>query len=102
MAGAIAVAATGQDYRTLMRRHVLDPLELCGAGFDRPLRDGSQPVEHRYALWGKKWVALKPGRRLVDDLEIVRPSGDVHGRIADLARYGGAHLRLLADPVVQA
>ncbi len=102
LAGAIAVAATGEAYRTLMRRHVLDPLELRGAGFDRPPQDGTQPVEHRHALWGEKWVALKPGRRAVDDLDIVRPSGDVHGRIADLARYGAAHLRLLADPAAQA
>lgn len=102
LAGAIAMAATGENYRTLMRRYVLDPLELRGAGFDRPPQDGSQPVEHRHALWGEKWVALKPGKRAVDDLDIVRPSGDVHGRIADLARYGAAHLRLLADPAVQA
>ncbi|WP_300540589.1 serine hydrolase domain-containing protein [Maricaulis sp.] len=92
VAGAMLEQATGEDWETLIRREVFDPLGMETAGFGAPGRAGriDQPRGHRPGLIGGL-NAVAPGPR-ADNPPVMGPAGTVHASMADLARYLDMHL----------
>lgn len=94
LAAAIAARTTGIAYLDLLRAHVLGPAELRTATIGVPPQDGTAPFEHRLRRRGGRWVPVAQGRRAVDDLPALAPSGCVSATLADIAAYGAWHLRI--------
>lgn len=87
VAGAMAEAATGESYETLMRGMLFAPLGMSSAGFGPP--EGDQPMGHDAVLG--MYVPVKPGRT-ADNPAVIAPAGTVHCSIEDWAKYAQLHL----------
>lgn len=92
IAGHMVERAAGQSWETLMRSHVLGPLNMTSADFGWPATTSRphQPRGHR-----TNGASLTP-QPLDDSYELgplFAPAGDVHGSIVNLATYATAHLR---------
>lgn len=87
VAGAMAEAATGESYESLMGRMLFEPLGMASAGFGPP--EGDQPTGHD-AMLGL-YVPVKPGRT-ADNPAVIAPAGTVHCSIEDWAKYAQLHL----------
>jgi CubicO group peptidase (beta-lactamase class C family) len=90
--GAILEARTGRSWEDLLRTEVLKPLALSSAGFGPPGSPGllTQPRGHRGQPGSL--VAVEPGPA-ADNPPFLGPAGTLHLTIADLARWGQAHLK---------
>ena len=89
LAGHMAEEVTDDDWETLMRRHIFEPLKMKSAGFGPPgeAQDLTQPRGH-FALGQPiepSWMADNPAS--------IGPAGTVHCNIADWARFVGWHLQ---------
>lgn len=87
VAGAMAEAATGESYESLMGRMLFEPLGMTSAGFGSP--EGDQPRGHDAVLG--MYVPVKPGRN-ADNPPVIAPAGTVHSSIEDWATYVQLHL----------
>lgn len=87
IAGVMAEQATGDDWETLIREKLFEPLEMHSAGFGPPGRDGSldQPWGHEKGLFG-----IMPVFR--DNPPAIAPAGTVHCSLADWAKFLAVHL----------
>lgn len=94
IAGSIGERASGRSWEQLVRDEVLTPLGLasCGVGWPATEARPHQPRGH----FGDR------GDRRPQELDeyrlgaFMRPAGDLHCSVGDLARYGLAHLAGLA------
>lgn len=96
LAAAMLEQKAGKGWEELIRERVFQPLGMTSCGFGWPRTTGDQPHAHRFA--GGRYVAggeagtagLPPS---------IAPAGDVHCSMADLGRFGEAHmLGLLGRP----
>ncbi len=100
---AVVEQKSGKSWEELMRTRIFEPLGMSSAGFgwpatpDRP----NQPRGHIPGPNGFAPSGLDDPYRLP---LVLAPAGDVHCSVADLARYGGFHLRALrgeaSDPAI--
>lgn len=88
VAGLMLERASGDALPTLIHRHVLVPAGMTTARVAVPPQDGSTPLEHEWRERRRVWRVIQHGRRMVDDLSFIKPSGCVTGAIQDLAAYG--------------
>ncbi len=90
MAGYIGELASGRSWEQLVQEEVFDPLglETCGIGWPATDQQPDQPRVHFGAQGSRRAQGLEeyPLRGFIG------PAGDVHCSVADLARYGLAHL----------
>ncbi len=89
--GAIIEQVTGEEYETLLRRLLFEPLGMRTAGFG-----AMGTADHLDAPWqhrrnGDKIVPINPGP-LSDNPPFITPAGRVHCSIADWAKYVGCVL----------
>lgn len=91
--GAMLEATTGEDWKTLMRRELFEPLELASAGFGPPGRKGRMdaPRGHAAGLLGGL-SAAEPGAT-ADNPPALNPAGRVHMNLRDYATLLGEFLR---------
>jgi CubicO group peptidase (beta-lactamase class C family) len=91
IAGAMAEAATGEQYETLIRRKLFEPLGMTTAGFGAPAGDveGDQPQGHN-SMFGM-YTSVAPGP-MADNPAVITPAGRVHCSIGDWAKYAMLHL----------
>ncbi|MCG3133963.1 MAG: hypothetical protein HMLKMBBP_01232 [Planctomycetes bacterium] len=87
LAGAMAEAATGQEFEPLLRERLFRPLGIRSGGFGAPCRDGrtDAPLGHRA---DGKPVAPGPGD---DNPPTIGPAGTVHMSIEDWAKFASLH-----------
>lgn len=94
LVGLAASRVLGIEFATLMHTRLIKPWGLSGVNFGLPPQDGTAPREHMRLLRAKGWKSVKHGRRVVDDLPILQPSGCMHGPVAALATFGQRHLNI--------
>jgi CubicO group peptidase (beta-lactamase class C family) len=92
VAGAMAEAATGEAYESIMRRLLFDPLGMKSAGFGAPGDAGevNEPRGHSSLLGLYSSVAPGTG---ADNPPVIAPAGTAHMSITDWAKYAAWHLR---------
>ena len=91
MAAAMAEQVTGENWETLIKREVFEPLGITDAGFGPPASSDEsleQPRGHRRALLGKMAADDK-----ADNTLIMAPSGGVHMTLRDLCTFANEHLQ---------
>ncbi|WP_166639039.1 serine hydrolase domain-containing protein [Maritalea mobilis] len=93
IAGQLAVQQTGKSWEQLVREEVFKPLNLTSAGFGPP--QGQNPWGHAKKLMVLT-QAMDPTSSNADNSAIMGPAGIVHMSLADLAKYGQAHLAIEA------
>ncbi len=93
LAGLAAARALDVGFRHLITTAALEQAGMPGAAFGVP--GPAAPREHRWSRARRRFIAVAPRSRAVDDLAVFEPSGCVHGTIADLAAHGVAQLRAL-------
>ncbi len=93
IAGHISETVTGTPYEALLRARVFAPMKLGSAGFGPPRGDAphQEPIGHGVRLRRFRRPA-DPFRTRADNSPVMSPAGAVHMTIADLARFGAAHL----------
>jgi CubicO group peptidase (beta-lactamase class C family) len=86
IAGAIVEQVTGEDYETLLRRLLFEPLGMSTAGFGAmgSANQIDSPWQHRRS--GDKIIPINPGP-LSDNPPFITPAGRVHCSMADWAKY---------------
>ncbi len=86
IAGAVIEQVTGEDYETLLRRLLFEPLGMSTAGFGAmgSAERIDTPWQHRRS--GDKIVPINPGP-LSDNPPFITPAGRVHCSMADWAKY---------------
>ncbi len=89
LAGVVAEEVTGQPWETLIRDEIAGPLSLSSLGFGAPVGP-DDPWGHKSFLGFKS--AVDPDRGRTDNPNWMGPAGRLHISIADLARWGQAHL----------
>jgi CubicO group peptidase (beta-lactamase class C family) len=88
IAGAMAERVTGQDWETLMRDVLFEPLGMTTAGFG--MFEADQPWGHMEDDEGLHSVL--PGID-ADNPPVIGPAATVHSAMSDWARYAALHLR---------
>ncbi|WP_424984088.1 serine hydrolase domain-containing protein [Maritalea sp. S77] len=91
IAGQLAVQRAGKSWEQLVREEVFEPLKLTSAGFGPP--QGQNPWGHAKKLMVLT-QAMDPTSSNADNSAIMGPAGIVHMSLADLAKYGQAHLAI--------
>lgn len=96
VAAAIAEAATGSDYESLMNERVFAPLAITHAGFGWPATPArrDEPRGHMPGLLGATAQAFDPQYKLDP---VMAPAGDIHCPIEELAAFARMHLRALQE-----
>lgn len=91
--GAMLEASTGEDWKTLMRREIFEPLGLDSAGFGPPgvKHRMDAPRGHASGLLGGL-NAAEPGAT-ADNPPALNPAGRVHMNLEDYASLLGEFLR---------
>ena len=84
---AVMEAASGREYRDLVRREVTDPLGMTGTLVEASLAPGQGPVG--FYLKNQGVLAIAPKVDLSDRW----PSGGFLSTVSDLARFGSGILR---------
>lgn len=86
--GAMLEKISGQDFETLMKEKLFQPLHMDTAGFGPPgTKDKTdQP-------WGHTKDLLKTTPVQMDNPPAITPAGRVHCSLDDLARYAMLHLQ---------
>ncbi|MGJ8528907.1 serine hydrolase domain-containing protein [Maritalea sp.] len=90
IAGTIAAQIMGESWEELVRRHVLQPLNLTSAGFGAP--KGANPWGHATKLFVLT-KAVDPNTAGSDNTPIIGPAGTVHMSLKDLASFANTHMR---------
>lgn len=96
IAAAMLEKAGGRPWEDLLRERIFRRLGLPSCGFGWPRSTGDQPHGHRLA----NGRFIEGSERASDGLPAsIAPAGNVHCNMADLARFGSAHLTgLLGEP----
>ena len=104
IAGLIASRCARLSYPDLLQKRVLEPAGMATAAFGIVPQTGKNPAEHRWSMLRRRYLPVTQDARAVDDLPVMQPSGCVHGRLSDLARFGQFQLRAASadDPASQA
>jgi CubicO group peptidase (beta-lactamase class C family) len=91
--GAMLESRAGRDWEDLLRAEILGPLRIASAGFGAPGAAGAltEPRGHRQRV-GASLLPVEPGPGS-DNPPFLGPAGTLHMTLADLARWGQAHLR---------
>lgn len=94
LAGMIAEQVTGQSWQMLLKTEIVGPLNLDTLGFGPPL-GADVAWGHRNVL-GRS-VPQDPAKPKSDNPSWMGPAGLLHLSLADLVRWGQAHLRACDD-----
>lgn len=95
LAGLIAAHRTGRSWEQLIIDHIREPFGVNSLGFGRPEWHGEQPWGHRRRLLRPGYTEFPISKRGLD-LEIMRPAGDIHLTLKDLAHWGRLNLATLS------
>ncbi len=90
LAGFVAETRAGLSWQELTRRDIAAPLGLASLGFG-PLRGDADPWGHKRSFFVSRPV--DPSRRGADNPAWLGPAGTLHMSLADLLRWGQAHIR---------
>ena len=93
VAAAMLEEATGEAWEDLVRIRIFEPLAMASCGFGWPKGAAGAPDGHR--LRGGAYAAGPAGGGPPLHAAIA-PGGDIHCSMADLGRFGAAHLLGLA------
>lgn len=90
VAAAMAEQASNEPFELMVQRTVFDPLKLKSAGIGAPAAKGmDEPWGH--SRINEKWVPHGP-EESYPFADIIRPAGDFHMNLFDLAEFGRAHM----------
>jgi len=84
--GAIIEQVTGEDYETLLRRLLFEPLGMSTAGFGAMGATGQIDAPWQHRRDGDKIVPIDPGP-FSDNPPFITPAGRVHCSMEDWAKY---------------
>lgn len=93
IAAVVMEQLTGTAWEDLVVEHVFEPLALASAHTGWPWSHAEDTTRGHYTVNGNLVAQADSGYALDGP---VAPAGDVSTNVADLARYGAAHLRALA------
>ncbi|MDX1517427.1 MAG: serine hydrolase domain-containing protein [Woeseiaceae bacterium] len=91
IAAAVAEHVCDESFESLLERLVFEPLGLASAGYGPPvLVSDDEPSGHvrSESGWTATGTADPHGVRI-----LIRPAGDLHMNLVDLAKFGSEHLR---------
>ena len=105
VAGSMLERVTGNDWESLIRDYVFNPLVMNQAGFGAPDTQGTlaQPVGHSIlssGAWGPQEPSDPGVKAWYESAEIFGPAGTVHASLDDMAAYLGLHLSGLKGETV--
>ncbi|MDX9753592.1 MAG: serine hydrolase domain-containing protein [bacterium] len=83
---AVLERATGQDWETLMRRYLFDPLGMASAGFGPMGQPGAVHAPWQHVWRDGAWLPLSP-EPAHDNPVFMGPAGRVHCSVLDWSRY---------------
>jgi CubicO group peptidase (beta-lactamase class C family) len=86
IAGVIAEQVMGEDFETLLRRLLFDPLKMTTAGFGAMGTPGRIDAPWQHTQEGDRLTPIDPGPNS-DNPPFITPAGRVHCSIADWARF---------------
>ena len=86
IAGAIAETAMGEDYESLIRRLLFQPLGMHSARFGAMGTPGTIDAPWQHGKYGDNITPINPGP-LSDNPPFITPAGRVHCPMADWAKY---------------
>ena len=86
IAGTIAETVMGEDYESLIRRLLFQPLGMHSVGFGAMGTLGTIDAPRQHRKYGDKLVPINPGL-LSDNPPFITPAGRVHCTMADWAKY---------------
>ena len=86
IAGVVAETIMGEDYETLLRRLLFEPLNMKSAGFGPMGTMGQVDAPWQHRKQGDKLIPIGPGP-LSDNPPFITPAGRVHCSIQDWAKY---------------
>ncbi len=86
LAGAIAEEVADEDYESLLRRLLFEPLGMRSAGFGAMGTEGRLDAPWQHRMEDGKVVPINPGPRS-DNPPFITPAGRVHCSIFDWAKY---------------
>ena len=90
LAGLIVEEVTGETWENLILSEIAKPLGLTSLGFGPP-QGASDPKGHSSRFGFTR--ALDPANVMADNPKWVGPAGTLHMSLADLTRWGQAHLQ---------
>lgn len=90
LAGIIAEETTGKPWEELITTEIAEPLGLTSLGFGAP-QEADAPRGHR-SIFGFK-SAIEPDVLGSDNAPWMGPAGTIHLSMADLVKWGDAHIR---------
>jgi CubicO group peptidase (beta-lactamase class C family) len=86
IAGVIAERTMGEDYESLLRRLLFEPLKMTTAGFGAMGTPGHIDAPWQHRKLGPLLLPVNPGP-LSDNPPFITPAGRVHCSITDWAKY---------------
>jgi CubicO group peptidase (beta-lactamase class C family) len=86
IAGAIAERVMGEDYESLLRRLLFEPLRIGSAGFGAMGTMGQVDAPWQHRVDGEKRLPIGPSP-LSDNPPFITPAGRVHCSMADWVKY---------------
>lgn len=84
LAGKMVEEVTGEDWESLMRKEIFEPLDMNGAGFGPP---GRIPGNGITAPWEHAPAPVDPDFEYADNPAALGPAGTVHTSLEDLEKY---------------
>ena len=98
LAGYVLETVSGETWETLVQTEIAAPLNLTSLGFGPPQGQGD--------AWGHRSILLlkrpvDPMRKSADNPAWLGPAGTLHMSLADLAKWGQAHLAACAGALPQ-
>lgn len=92
IAGVMMELIMEKTWEELMITYLFEPLEMDGAGFGVPGKNGEldQPWGHRRS--GNSWDAKDPTSKFSDNPASLGPAGTIHITLSDIANYANLHL----------
>jgi CubicO group peptidase (beta-lactamase class C family) len=94
IAGVIAETLTGEDYESLLRRLLFEPLGMASAGFGAMGTSGRVDAPWQHRKQGDQLIPIHPGPRS-DNPPFITPAGRVHCSITDWTKYIQCLLRAI-------
>lgn len=89
LAGFVAEEVTGKTWEDLIRSEIADTLGLKSLGFGAPVEPGAAWGHRNFILFKRP---IPPDSEGADNPPWLGPAGTIHLSLADLVRWGQAHL----------